>query len=81
MFFCFENLFHLPLGVVEAGFDGALGAGSDLGDFRDGKVLQEVRDEYFALLDAESVSGRAARAEASVAMRKKLQRETDESMV
>ena len=46
MFHPFETLFHLPFGVVNAAFDGALGAADDVGDFQDGPVenaKQELR--------------------------------------
>jgi hypothetical protein len=54
MFHSFENLFHLPFGVVNAGFDGPLGAADDVGDFQDGKVPKKMQNENFAVLDAKA---------------------------
>jgi hypothetical protein len=54
MFHPFEDLFHLQFGVVDAGFDGPLGAADDLGNFQDGKILKKVQSESFAMLDAET---------------------------
>jgi hypothetical protein len=52
MFHSLENLFHLPFGVVNAGFDGALGATDNVGDFQDGEVLKKMQNKDLALFNA-----------------------------
>jgi hypothetical protein len=42
---------------VNAGFDRAFGAPYNLGDFRQGEILERIQDQDFAVLESELIQG------------------------